>query len=380
MKTPRRILLMYISPVSGHRHATMAIETSLKQLIPGVEIMSINGFGYTYPILEKVVNQAYMGVIKRTPKLWDLMYDNPKLVKRSAKFKEFLHKSSHKKLESLFKKFQPDTVVCTQAFPCGMVADFKKTHNIPMTLVGVLTDHAPHRFWLNEGVDFYVVPSQDAKERFIKEGVAPEAICVYGIPIDLKFARRNDKKVIAQKLGIQLSIPTILIMGGGQGLGPIKDVVKSLLRTELNLQLLVLAGTNKKLLKWLNRIQKKSTKKIIFNDYVSNVDELMEIATLIVSKPGGMTTSEVLAKGLPMIVINPLPGQEMYNTEFLTKKGAAVYVQDVKEIHLQVEKLLRDGQRLKLMSQAASREGRPRAAEEIARLILNHPPQLAMRA
>ena len=377
MKTPRRILLMYISPVSGHRQATMAIETSLKQLMPGVEIMSINGFGYTYPILEKVVNRAYMGVIKRTPKLWEMMYDNPKLVKRSAKLKDFLHKTSHKKLEALFKKFQPDTVVCTQAFPCGMVADFKNTHNLPMTLIGVLTDHAPHRFWLNEGVDFYVVPSEDAKERFIKENIPPEAIRVYGIPIDLKFTKKHDKKIIAQNLGLQLSVPTILIMGGGQGLGPIKDAVKSLLRSEMNLQLIVLAGTNKKLLKWLERIQKKSTKKIIFSDYVTNVDELMEISTLIVSKPGGLTTSEVVAKGLPMIVINPLPGQEMYNTKFLTKKGIAIYVENVKDIHTHVEALLRDPQRLKMMSQAAGKEGRPWAADEIAKLILNHPPRLA---
>ena len=376
MKIPRRILLMYISPVSGHRSATMAIETSLHKLNSEIEIMSINGFGYTYPILEKVVNRAYMGVIKRTPMLWDMMYDNPKIVKSSAKLKDFLHKTSHKKLEALFKKFQPDTVVCTQAFPCGMVADFKNTYNLNMTVIGVLTDHAPHRFWLNEGVDFYVVPSQDAKERFIAEGIPEESIRVYGIPIDLKFVDKHDKKQIAQRFGLDLSVATILIMGGGQGLGPIKDVVKSLLRSKLNLQLIVLAGTNKKLLKWLGRIKKKSAKKIIFYDYVDNVDELMEISALIVSKPGGLTTSEVLAKGLPMIVINPLPGQEMHNTEFLTKKGVAIYVQNVKEIHVVVEDLLKDPQRLKMMSQSAIKEGKPRAAEDIAKLILKEPPRL----
>lgn len=370
---PRRILLMYITKVSGHRAATVALETALSLLDPAVEIMSINGFGYTYPLLEKVVNKAYMGIIKRTPRVWDFLYDNPNVVKRTETIKNYLHKTSHAKLSQLFEKFQPDTVVCTQAFPCGMVADYKKAHNLKFLLIGVLTDYAPHSFWLNEGVDYYVVPSEESGERFINKGVHPDAIKVFGIPIKASFGKRLDKKVLAQKFQLNLEISTILIMGGGQGLGPIKDVVKSLIKLELNLQLIVLAGTNKRLLRWLKKIQGKTDKKVLVYEFVDYVEELMGVSTLIITKPGGMTTSEALAKALPMVIVNPLPGQEMRNTDFLLKAGIAIRVDNPKDIGEEIELLSKSPQRLAAMRRAAHDNGRPQAALDIARFILQHP-------
>ena len=220
---------MYISQVSGHRQSAVAISKSLKNLNSDCEIMSINGFGYTYPMMEKIVNTAYMGVIKRAPQIWEYLYDNPKVIKASAKWKEKIYKSSHKKLKALIEDFNPDVVICTQAFPCGMVADYKKTNGLSFKVVGVLTDFAPHMYWLHPGVDYYIVPSQEAKERYVKEGIAPDHIQVFGIPIRDKFAQDVDREHVAKKLGINLNVPTVLVMGGGQGLGPIKDAVKSMM-------------------------------------------------------------------------------------------------------------------------------------------------------
>jgi len=362
---------MYITKVSGHRQATVALHRSLKNIDPDLEIKSINGFGYTYPRLEKIVNKTYMGVIKTTPKIWEYLYDNPALVKNSTPIKDFLHKVSHKKLSKLFKSFLPDTVVCTQAFPCGMVADYKRTHNLNIRLIGVLTDYAPHSFWLNEGVDYYVVPSQDAKERFIRGGIPEEKIKVYGIPIRARFSDALDKGEIAHKLGLEVDVPTVLIMGGGQGLGPIKDVVKTLIRSDMNVQLIVLAGVNRKLIKWLKRVSPKTEKKMLVYEYADNVEELMELSTLIVSKPGGMTTAEALAKGLPMVIINPIPGQEMHNTQFLVEKGIAVLVEKEDQIGKTIKGLLSSPSRLAAMRQAACDNAKPHAAADIAKLILN---------
>ena len=344
-------------------------------ILPDAEIKSINAFGYTYPILEKVVNKAYMGVIKRTPKVWDYLYDNPKVIKRSALIKNFLHKGSYRKLDALFKEFQPDTVVCTQAFPCGMVADYKRTNQLDLTLIGVLTDYAPHLFWLNKGVDYYVVPSEDAKERFVSQGISQESVKVFGIPIRSKFSEKENRNAIALKLGLDLRIPVILIMGGGQGLGPIKEVVSSLMRSSMNMQLIVIAGTNKKLIEWLEEKIKETTKKIIFYEYATNVDELMEVATLIVTKPGGMTTAEALAKGLPMAIVNPIPGQEALNTNFLIKKGIGIHITNMDSVSVEIERLLKSPDRLKAMSRAALAEGKPHAAMDIAQLIMSSPPQ-----
>ena len=370
---PRKVLLMYITKVSGHRAATVALEKSLHLLDPSVEIMSINGFGYTYPLLEKVVNKAYMGIIKRTPGVWDFLYDNPNVVKRTETIKNYLHKTSHAKLSQLFEKFQPDTVVCTQAFPCGMVADYKRAKNLKFLLIGVLTDYAPHSFWLNEGVDYYVVPSEESRERFIKKGVPPDAIKIFGIPIKTNFTKRLDKEALAQKFQLSLNIPALLIMGGGQGLGPIKDVVKSLIKLKLDVQLIVLAGTNKRLLRWLKKMQGKTDKKMLVYEFVDYVEELMEISTLIITKPGGMTTSEALAKALPMVIVNPLPGQEMRNTDFLLQAGIAIRVDDTHDVGEEIELLLKSPQRLAVMRRAAYDNGRPQAALDTARFILQHP-------
>ncbi|MFP4472278.1 MAG: MGDG synthase family glycosyltransferase [Candidatus Omnitrophota bacterium] len=373
----RRILLMYITRVSGHRQATMAIQRAVKQLDPNAEAPTVNGFGYTYPRLEKVVNSAYMGVIKTTPKVWDYMYDNPKIVKKSKPIKDFLHKTSHDKIDRLVKKYRPDTIVCTQAFPCGMVAAYKRDCGATFKLVGVLTDYAPHSFWLNEGVDYYVVPSSEAKERFMTKGISEDSIKVYGIPIRSKFSVQLDKKPIAKKLGIDPSVPTVLIMGGGQGLGPIRDVVRSLLKIDSPLQMIVLTGVNKKLMKWLGKQRSKKRKKshanktLLFYEYANNVDELMEIATLIVTKPGGMTTSECLSKGLPMVIVNPLPGQEMRNTDFLLKKGIAIRIDKTSDIGEEIELVLKSPDKIADMRKAAYAEAHPHGALDIAKLILD---------
>ena len=369
---PKRVLIMYISQVSGHRQSAVAISKSLKSLNPACEIMSINGFGHTYPIMEKVVNTAYMGVIKRAPQIWEYLYDNPKIIKASEKWKQSIHKSSHKKLKPLIDDFKPDVIVCTQAFPCGMVADYKKTHNLPITVIGVLTDYAPHLYWLNEGVDYYVVPSEEAKKRYMGEGIKEDQLKVFGIPIRMKFAEHLDRAAIAKKLGIDLNIPTVLVMGGGQGLGPMKEAVKSLVRLERDLQLIVICGTNAKLVNWLKKTQRKTTKKIIFYDYASNVDELMDVATLIVSKPGGMTTSECLAKGLPMVIVDPIPGQEERNSQFLVNQGIAIRVDDKRHIGRDIDVLLNNPQALAAMKTAALKNGKPMAAENIARFILTY--------
>ncbi len=370
MSKHRKILLMYISKVSGHRQATVAISKSLKKFIPDAEIMSINGFGYNYPLLEQVVNAAYMTVIKHTPKVWDYMYDNPKVVKRSANLRKFLNKSSHKKLEKLFKEFAADTVICSQAFPCSMVADFKVSKGMKFKLIGTLTDYAPHSYWINEGVDYYIVPSQDTKDRFIKKDVPADKIKPLGIPIRNKFAEQLDKKVVREKLGLDQDIPVVLVMGGGQGLGPMKEAVKKLLGLSTPLQLIVVSGANLKLAKWLKKAAPLAAKKVVHYDYANNVDELMEAAHFIVTKPGGMTTVECLAKGLPMVIINPLPGQEERNADFLLEKGIAVRVHDMMSLAEEVDLLARSPERLEAMSRAARENSKPYAADDLAKLVM----------
>jgi len=362
---------MYISEVSGHRSATLAIEKAIKELSPDTEILNINAFNYTNPISEKVINRIYMEVIKRTPKVWDYLYDNPSVVRGLENIKKHVHKSNSPKLKKLFDKFNPDLVVCTQAFPCGMVADYKKTYGVNLPLVAVLTDYVPHSYWVYDLVDYYITPSEDVSVKLEKKGVDPLKIKPYGIPFDHKFNLKMNKDEVFQKLKLNSKKPVILIMGGGQGLGPIKTVVKSLEKSRYDLQELIVCGTNKKLFKSLKRKIKHCKKDIRLFGFIQNINELMHISEIILSKPGGVTTAEVLSIGLPMVIVKPIPGQEINNTDFLTHKGAAIKIDDPKEAYKIIDELLNDKPRLEQLKLSALRIAKPGSSMDIAKLLLN---------
>ncbi|VAW12173.1 hypothetical protein MNBD_BACTEROID05-425, partial [hydrothermal vent metagenome] len=256
-------------------------------------------------------------------------------------------------------------------FPCGMVADFKRKNNLDFKLIGVLTDFAPHSFWVNEGVDYYVVPSDDARKRFITKGVDSQRIKIYGIPLKKKFAEKGDINLIASKLGLDSKLPTILIMGGGHGLGPMKNIVKSLIKIKKDFQIIAILGTNKTIIRRMKKFTKNVEKKVLVYEFANNVDELMDLATLVITKPGGITTAECLAKGVPMLINNPIPGQEMRNADFLIKNGIGIRIDDASDIGEEVEILLNSSQRLKQMKQAALKHANPNSAKDIARLILD---------
>ncbi len=367
----KRIILMYISEVSGHRSATLAIEKALKELRPDTEILNINAFNYTNPISEKVINRIYMEVIKHTPKLWDYLYDNPSVVKGLENIKRHVHKSNSPKLKKLFDSFNPDLVVCTQAFPCGMVADYKKTYKVNLPLVAVLTDYIPHAYWVYDTVDYYITPSEDVSARLEKKGVGAQKIRSYGIPFDHKFNQKQSSGSIFGKLKLNPKKPVVLIMGGGQGLGPIKTIVKSLEKSKHDISELIVAGTNKKLFNSLKRKVKHYKKDIHLFGFLQNIHELMRIASVIISKPGGVTTAEVLSMGLPMIIVKPIPGQEINNTNFLTHKGAAIKIDEPKEVYQIIDELLENKTKLEQLKSAALKIAKPEASMDVAKLLLS---------
>ncbi len=365
-----KVLLMYITFNSGHYQASLSIENALKALSPGIETLNINAFSYTNPILERIINRTYLGVIRNTPEVWEYLYDNPKVLKSVQRLRNLIHRYNSAKLKILLDDFKPNAIVCTQAFPCGMVADYKKSFNLNVPLFGVLTDHAPHSYWIFDNVDYYIVPSEKTRIRLSRNGVPLEKICVFGIPINISFERPLDRDKIIQRLNLDSQVPTVLIMGGSQGIGPIEEVVETLEDTSLELQLIVVTGINKRLYKYIQRRSKHYKKRCLVYGYVDNIDELMEISHLIVTKPGGITTSEALAKSLPMIIVNPIPGQEAKNAEFLLEEGVVLKAEDVEDIVALIEELLTNRLKLEQMRRQAALLGKPRAAMDIANLVL----------
>jgi processive 1,2-diacylglycerol beta-glucosyltransferase len=311
-----------------------------------------------------------MGVIKRTPKIWDYLYDNPKVVKKLEAIKERIHRFNSPKLKRLFDRFNPDVVACAQAFPCGMVADYKKDYQSALPLVAVLTDYIPHAYWIYDSVDYYIAPSDEVKERLKERGVPEERIKPFGIPFDSSFNEPQERKAVAARLGLDADTFTVLIMGGGQGLGPIKSVVRALEKLKIGLQEIVICGVNKKLYRSLKLRSKRSRHKIRLYGYVNNIRELMESSDVIITKPGGITTAEALCKNIPMVIIRPIPGQEMNNTLYLTKKQAAIKIDRPQDVALVIGELASSPERLKEMRFAAQGIAKPRASLDIAELLL----------
>ncbi len=367
----KRVLLMYITEVSGHHSATIAIEKALKQLSGGIGVRNLNAFNYTNPVSEKIINRLYIMVIKRTPKLWHYLYDNPKVVKGLAKIKDAVHKFNSPKLKKLLDEFRPDVIVCTQAFPCGMVADFKKEYASDIPLIAVLTDYIPHSYWVYDQVDCYITPSEEVSKKLAAKGVSVDKIKPLGIPIDPKFRDKSSRMQVAASIGLDPKLFTILIMGGGQGLGPIKSIVRELESLPYELQEIIVCGSNKKLYNSLKKKIRKCKKKIALLGYANNINELMDSSDILITKPGGITTAEAMAKKIPMIIIRPIPGQEASNTSYLISEKAALKAEKASEVKFLIKDLIENGHKLKNLSASASRIGKPASSLDIAKFILD---------
>jgi processive 1,2-diacylglycerol beta-glucosyltransferase len=362
---------MYISDISGHRSAALAVEEAIKTLEPTCQTKGINTFHYTNPVSEKIVNRLYLGIISRTPQVWDYLYDNPRVLKRVSRIKKVIHKLNSPKLKNLFDEFRPDAVVCTQAFPCGMVADYKEIYGSELPLVAVMTDYVPHSYWIYDKVDRYIVPSPEVASSLQAKAVAAEKIFPLGIPIDPRFNLAVDRHKVKEMLGLKEGIPVILIMGGGQGLGPLKTVVRSLDKLKREFQGIVVCGSNQRLYDSLSQEAKRFRKHFLVLGYADNIPALMSIAEMIITKPGGITTAEALSKALPMIIVSPLPGQEVSNTDYLIERQAAVKLERAEGIAGVVEGFLREPDKLKSLREAAARISKPHASLDIARLVLS---------
>jgi processive 1,2-diacylglycerol beta-glucosyltransferase len=251
-----------------------------------------------------------------------------------------------------------------------MIADYKKTFGLGTPLVGVLTDYAPHSYWIYNNIDAYIVPSEETGRRLVDNGIAPERIRPYGIPVHPKFGDSVETEKIFNRFGLSDTLPVILVMGGTQGIGLIKETVLSLNNLGRRLQIAAVAGTNKKLYKWLKKRSTVFRNRVLVFPFTDEIEELMSVSTLIITKPGGITTAEALSKGLPMLILNPLPGQESMNTNYLLREEVAVRADDHNDAAIIVESLLNNKSKLCQMSQRAKEISRAKSAFETARLAM----------
>lgn len=372
MSSSKNILILYITERSGHHSAAKALKKGFEAADPAVKVTCVNAFHYIFPFTERLTHIIYLFVIKRVPFIWKLLYDRPTFVKSTHGIKNWIHRRATQKIRTLLADVNPDAVVCTQAFPCGLFSSYKSESRAHLPLFGVLTDFAPHAYWIYDEVDGYIVGSEQTRQWLAGKGVKKDKIHALGIPIDPKFSTVLDRQEIIANYGLDGGVPTVLIMGGGHGLGPIKDILKKLDESALPLQFIVVCGINLSLYRWLMRQRFK--KRMLAFRFTDEIHRLMSVSSVIISKPGGITTAEALAKQLPMISLKPIPGQETRNTDFLVGQKAAISASSVCDIVPAVEHVLTDISKPTGMKRAIVEAGlnKPKSAEDIARFILKH--------
>lgn len=316
-------LIFSITAGQGHNQTAKVLSDYLNA--SGVECSYMDVFEYINPLLSESVSKLYLMSSKNMPQIYGGGYRMCE--KRDAGANHMLPKMTNaflaKRLLKLVRKEKPDVIICTHVFAALLVTYLTGHIDIQTHTIGIVTDFTIHPYWEDTSLDYYVTASELLTNQGVKKGIPEYKFKPFGIPIDPKFSRRKDKKEARKELGLE-DKDTVLVMSGSMGFGNVLEEIKELDRLNLDYQIVTICGNNKKL---KSQIDKLEMKKTIYNyGYVNNVDIFMDAADCIVTKPGGLTTSEALAKGLPMIMNNPVPGQEDRNVEFLLNAGAAMKV------------------------------------------------------
>ncbi len=339
-----KILIAHAYAGVGHKKAADAVYKELS-VRDGIEAKNVDILDYTRPFFRIYYPKIYLFLINRLPFLWGIFYyllDMRVIDALIAPVRRLYHVFEARKFSEFVRSYSPDVVVCTHFMPAEVISVLKKKGFFKGKLITLITDFMAHSFWMAPNSDYFIGAIDSTRRDLIRRGVEEKKIKIFGIPCEPQFSEKKPKDELVGKIGIKDDRFNLLIMGGGFGTGPVREIVYSLLsgddETVDNLQLIVVCGKNKKLCDELNGLGRYLRGELRVLGYSDNVDELMEISDCIVTKSGGLTVSESLSKQLPMIVIKPIPGQETRNCDILTRFGAAVRANSVSD----VKKYVRD--------------------------------------
>jgi len=365
----KNILFFYSSQDSGHHRAAQALQKAFT-FHSDFDTLALDSIECAYPRTGRIMIDWYPKVIKGIPHLWRVIYDNLDLANATRDIRKLINRLYFGKIESILKEHKPSIIICTQAAPCHVAAAYKGEKRNGVPLVAVITDYLVHPYWLHDRVDLYIVPTEETKETLVERGIAGTKIREIGIPIDPKFMNYCDKLKIRSELGLSPELTTLLVTGGSRGMIPLQKLLSLLSQVNARFQAIVVAGRNRKLWWRVKKMEKKLPFMTKVLSYTDRMDSLMDASDLIITKPGGLTSAEALAKGLPLVIVKPIPGQEERNGRYLIDQGAALGVNHLKELPEVIEELLLSSERREEMSRKARILARPRAAEETVRAII----------
>lgn len=331
----KKVLILYACYGGGHISAANSIKEYIQKNYPDIEPISIDFMNYLNVTIDKLTTTAYEEMAKKVPNLWGTVY--MKSEKGAlARFSIDSNKLLAIKLHFLIKKYKPDYIISTHPFSSQMCAYLKKKNKLPrIKLATIMTDFAPHDQWLvgSDYISYYFVAHDSMKNSLIKKGISEKKVFATGIPLSNRFFLEYDRENLLKENGLSKDKFTILFFAGGRfGLGKKNTykILEDIARYMDNVQVIAISGKNRKMFDSFRHTVSKYNRKndIKVLEFTDKVPELMHISNIVISKPGGLTTSECLVCGLPMIVINPIPGQEEQNAEFLENSGLAYWIKE----------------------------------------------------
>ncbi len=363
-----RLLILSASAGAGHTRAGQALEEAALLRRPDATVKHVDILDFTAKAYKKAYVGSFLKMVDHAPALWGALYSASDRVKGEGgirqKFAHFFDKLEFAAFRKFVRDFEPDLVLSTH-FLAGQVFGPTRQRGRDRFPFGlVVTDFDVHAFWVQKTADRICVASDELRAILAGKGIEEDRITVTGIPISQAFSKTYDRAAIRGAHGLTGSAPVVLLMGGGAGVGTMEEAARAILAAG-PVQLVVVAGRNEELKAQVEKIRPPAGSRLVALGFVTAMGELLAAADLAVTKSGGLTTSECLAMGLPMVVRDPIPGQEERNCDYLLEAGAGVRVNGPDSLRYKVKALLQDPSRLARMAAAARGVSRPAAAQAV---------------
>ena len=367
----KNILVVTASMGSGHNKAANAVAEAIKRKYPVNKINVIDFMSTETAYFNSLVKDIYLKMLDHTPSVYEFFYKFTSDSTKGSTIQSVFAHAMKKDMRELIKKYEADMVICTHPFPCAAASYLKQTGEINIPLITVMTDFCVHQFWLYKNIDIYFTANDLLKKEMVNQGLLEERIFVTGIPVGYNFRVDYNRDDLLAKFKLEKDKPVALIMGGGLGLGGVKNALCQLERLKKDIQILVITGANVALWSEMNEYAQHSQHKIFVWGYSHNIQEFMSVATFLISKPGALTISEALTRELPMILHDPIPGPEVDNAKFVSDNGAAIWVKHQDTLDAVVREVLSDATILPKLRNNAKVLKKPYASDNIADVIAN---------
>lgn len=381
----RKVMVLSASAGAGHVTAANALEGALRESGIAQEVINLDVLKKVSPFMRSMYSKQYITLVNRAPHLLGALYDATDHAKKFDGRRMTFDVANALPMLRYLTNERPDVVVSTHFLASELAAFATRRRRLDAYLATIITDFDAHAFWLSDPVNHYFTAFEETSRQLQHLGVDRDEISVTGIPISVKFAGAPSKSEARKQLGLREDLPVVLISAGGFGVGPVIETVESAMLCRTRFQTVVLCGKNEKLRTQLLRMQSISPS--YFRDFhpVGHTDSMqvyMAAADLMIGKSGGLTSSECLASALPMLIVNPIPGQEERNANHLLEHGAAASG-NIRTLTYKLDKVISSPTLLKEMSEAAAAMGHANSARAIVRrlqeLAANERPQSLSR-